>query len=257
MADNDDKKTTDDPSAPGFDPKPVQLGGESIVDRLMPYRKKIGIAILLGFAVWGAIAIVFYVRNSKREKNTAKMAQVLEVAQRQVRPEGEPAPTPDPNDPKKTPVTYASSKERAEAVLAELAKSGASVTPTYRASLLMQAGKVDEAIAEYRKAQDGTSLDAVLAREGLGIALETKARAEKDAAARQKGLEEALAVFTNMQPDEKGPRRAYALYHQGRILGLLGKTAEATDMLKKAKEVSGDGPLASQIDDRLASLGSS
>ena len=68
--------------------------------------------------------------------------------------------------------------------------------------------------------------------------------------------EEALAAFTAMQPDEKGPRRAYALYHQGRILGLLGKTAEATDAFKKAKELSGEGPLADQIDERLASLGS-
>src|SRR5689334_2340961 len=80
VADKDDKNTDEDAGKPGFDPKPVQLGGESIVDRLMPYRKKIGIAILLGFAVWGAIAIVFYLRNNRREKNTAKVAQVLEVA---------------------------------------------------------------------------------------------------------------------------------------------------------------------------------
>jgi hypothetical protein len=258
VADNDDKKTTDDASKPGFDPKPVQLGGESIVDRLMPYRKKIGILILLGFAVWGAIAIVIYIRNNKREKNTARIAHVLDVASREIRPAGEPEPTPDPAaDPKKKPITYTTNKERAEAVLAELAKTGASASPAYRGSLLIQAGKLDEAIAEYKKAQDGTSLDAVLAREGLGIAIETKAQAEKDAAARQKGLEDALAVFKNMQPDEAGPRRAYALYHQGRILGLLGKTAEATDMLKKAKEKSGEGPLTSQIDERLASLGAS
>ncbi len=258
VADNDDKKTTDEDAAkPGFDPKPVQLGGESIVDRLMPYRKKIGIMILLGFAVWGAIAIVIYIRNNKREKNTSRMAHVLDVAGRDVRPAGEPEPTPDPNDTKKKPITYPTNKERAEAVLAELAKTGANASPAYRGSLLIQAGKLDEAIAEYKKAQDGTSLDAVLAREGLGIAIETKAQAEKDAAARQKGLEDALAAFKNMQTDEKGPRYAYALYHQGRILGLLGKTAEATDILKKAKEKSGEGPLASQIDERLASLGAS
>jgi tetratricopeptide (TPR) repeat protein len=258
VADNDDKKSTDEDAAkPGFDPKPVHLGGESIVDRLMPYRKKIGIMILLGFAVWGAIAVVVYIRNNKREKNTSRMAHVLDVASRDVRAAGEPEPTPDPNDTKKKPITYTTNKERAEAVLAELAKSGASASPAYRGSLLIQAGKLDEAIAEYKKAQDGTSLDAVLAREGLGIAIETKAHAEKDAAARQKGLEEALAVFKNMQPDEKGPRHAYALYHQGRILSSLGKNAEATEILKKAKEKSGESPLSSQIDERLASLGAS
>ena len=263
MADKDDKKTSeDDAGKPGFDPKPVQLGGESIVDRLMPYRKKIGIAILLGFAVWGAIAIVFYIRNRGREKNTAKVASVLDVAQRQVKapadtPSIEPPAPPDPTDTKKKPITYATNKERADAVLAEMTKAGAKFSPAYRASLLVQAGKLDEAIAEYRKAPPGASLDSVLAREGLGIALETKAQAEKDAAARQKGLEEALAVFQSMQTDEKGPRHAYALYHQGRILSLLGKTAEATDAFKKAKEKSGEGALADQIDERLASLGAS
>src|SRR2546430_2409671 len=80
---------------------------------------------------------------------------------------------------------------------------------TYRASLLLQAGKLDDAISEYRKAQGLAGLDGVLAREGLGIALETKATQEKDASARQKGLEDALATFKAMQPDEKGPRAAY------------------------------------------------
>lgn len=255
MADNDDKNTTD-AGQPGFDPKPVQLGGESIVDRLMPYRYKIGLFFLLAFAVWGAIALVFTFRNNKREKNTTKVAQVLDVAQRQVTTE-EPPPA-DPNDVRKKPVTYKTNKERAEAVLAEMATSGASFSPTYKASILMQAGKLDEAIAEYRKGQDAKGLDGVLAREGLAIAIETKAQAETDAAVRQKGLEEALALFNTMQTDEAGPRRAHALYHQGRILSLLGKTAEALDAFTKAKEKSGDGnALTSQIEERLASLGAS
>jgi tetratricopeptide (TPR) repeat protein len=251
VADTDDKKTSDDVGKPGFDPKPVTLGGESIVDRLMPYRKKIGIAILLGFAVWGVIAVVFWLRNSKREKNTGKIIEVVSVAQREVRAAGT---EPDPNAPKAEP-TFTTNKERADAVLDAIVKSGATVSPTYKASLLMQAGKVDDAIAEYRKYTTGRTLDNVLAREGLGIALEAKAEKEKDAAARQKGLEEALTTFQTMQPDEKGPRRAYALYHQGRILSLLGKTAEAKAAFEKAKELGGPGPLADMIEERHATLG--
>src|SRR6185503_10758512 len=97
---------------------------------------------------------------------------------------------------------------------------GANANATFKASLLVQAGQLDDAIALYKKHQKGKTIDNVLAREGLGIALEMKAEAEKDAASRQKHLEEALAAFTSMQPDEKGPRYAYALYHQGRILAL-------------------------------------
>ncbi len=249
MADKDDKNS-DDAGKPGFDPKPVRLEGESIVDRLMPYRKKIFIAILLGFAVWGAIAVVFWIRNSKREKNTAKLVKVIDVAQREVRSPETPV---DPNA--KPEETFPSNKDRADGVLAALAKSGATVSPAYKGSLLMQAGKLDEAIAEYRKAQTGRSLDNVLAREGLGLALEAKAEKEKDAAARQKGLEEALSVFQTMQPDEKGVRRAYSLYHQGRVLGMLGKTAEAKAAFEKAKELGGESALADLIDERLATLG--
>lgn len=258
MADNDDKNTTEDASTPGFDPKPVTLGGESIVDRIMPYRKPIGIAVLFGLLIWGAIGAFLYIRNRGREKNTAKIAAVLDVASRQVKPADEPTTPPDPADTKKKPVTYPTNKDRADAVLAEINKSGAKVSAAYKGSLLIQGGKVDEAIAEYRKGENAKGIDGVLAREGLGIAIETKAHAEKDAAARQKGLEEALAVFQRMQTDENGPRYAHALYHQGRLLGLLGKTAEATEALKKAKEKSGQGgALNDQIDERLASLGAS
>ena len=98
----------------------------------------------------------------------------------------------------------------------------------------------------------------VLSREGLGIALETKALAEKDNAARQKGLEEALAAFTAEQPDEAGMRRAYALYHQGRIQQTLGKRAEAKALFEKAKAaVKNDHDLAELVEKRLAALGAS
>jgi hypothetical protein len=255
VADKDDKKDENDVGQPGFDPKPVQLGGESIVDRLMPYRKKILIAILLGFAVWGVIAVVFYFKNSKREKNTEKIASVLEVAGRDVRAPDPAAGSAAP--PAGAEPTFATNKDRAVAVIESIAKTGATTSPAHRGSLLMQAGQLDEAITEYKKGQVGRTLDNVLAREGLGIAIETKAEAEKDAGTRQRGLEEALAVFQTMQPDEKGPRRAYALYHQGRILDLLQKKAEAKAALEKAKELGGEGPLADLIDERLASLGAS
>jgi len=99
----------------------------------------------------------------------------------------------------------------------------------------------------------------VLSREGLGLALEAKASAEKDPAARQKGLEEALAAFNAMQPDEAGARRAYALYHQARIQLLLGKRADAKALFEKAKTANKDADreIADLIEKRLAALGAS
>ncbi len=179
------------------------------------------------------------------------MATVLEVGERRIR---EPGATPDPTKDKDT---FGDAKQRANALLDTLANEGTSAGGhAYRASLLVQAGKLDDAIAEYKAGQGQTGLDGVLDREGLGLAQEMKAEAEKDAATRQKGLEAALATFQAMQPDEKGPRRAFALYHQGRMLSLLGKTAEAKTVLDQAKELGKDNAeLAELIDQRLASLG--
>jgi tetratricopeptide (TPR) repeat protein len=251
VADKDDKNKTT-PAAtsakPGFDPKPVQLGGESVIERLVPYMKQIVIGILIIAAALTVVFTVRYFKERGRQQQTAKLAHVIDISQRQVRA-GEP-------DPKAKEPTFATNKERAAAILAELDKQGAKVTTgVYRAAMLVQADKLDEAIAEYRKNQTGKTLDNVLAREGLGIALEMKAEREKDAAARQKGLEEALAAFQAMQPDDKGPRYAYALYHQGRVLALLGKNAEAKTALEKAKELGKDSKLPELIDERLAGLG--
>ena len=255
MAAKDDKKQTGDskkdPAKPGFDPKPVQLGGESLLERLLPYMKQI-VYVLVGISI--IIAIVFTVRYFKekgREKGTTKLVKVLEIADREVKDPSEPA------DPKAKEPTFASQKERAEAVIAALSKEGATATVSYKASMLMQAGKVDEAIAEYKKGENAKGLDGVLSREGLGIAIETKALAEKDAAARQKGLEDALAVFQKMQPDEKGPRAAYAFYHQGRLLAQLQRAAEARTAFEKAKELGAGSELPGLIEERLAMLGGS
>jgi len=248
-----DKKNKDPEGEQPFDPKPVRVGGESIVDRLMPHRMKILAIIIAGFAVYGVIAIVIHFRDKKREKHTDELAAVLDVAERKVRPPGK-APDPKDRDP-----GFGDAKERANAILSELAKQGdAAAGPAFKASQLVTAGKLDDAIATYRQGATVPGPDGVLAREGLGLALEMKATAkEADAATRQKGLEEALAAFKSMQPDDKGPGAGYAHYHQGRILVLLGKKDEAKAEFQKAKDIGKDKDpdLAELVDMRLAMLG--
>jgi hypothetical protein len=262
VADQNDK-TSDkakEPAAAGarFDPKPVNVGGESLVDRLYPHRKKIGLFIATGAVIWGIVAVVIHFKDAGAEKSTDKLAAVLDLGTREIKaPEpagsgaGSAAPAPSSD-------TFPDVKARANALLDALAKQGTDAAgPVYRASLLMQAGKLDDAIAEYKRADGLTGLDGVLAREGLGLAQEQKAEDPKlDAATRQKGLEDALSTFQTMQPDDKGPRRDFALYHQGRIQVLLGKTADAKASFDKAKELAKTDPeLAELVDERLASLG--
>jgi len=240
-----------DPSKP-LEPKVQHIGGESIVDRLLPHMKKIIIAII-GVAV---VLSAYYGwrswREHQQEQQTDKLASVLGVGTRPLLPPNLP---PDPN----RPPGYTSEKERATAALAELAKqdAGDAIGHVYRGGLLLDAGKLDEAIAELRQAETADGINGALARESLGIALETKATAEKDPAARQKGLEGALQTFVAMQRDPLGPRYAYALYHQGRIQQTLGKKAEAKALYEKAKEIGGATELAGLIEQRLATLGAS
>lgn len=243
-------------AGPRFDPKPVNVGGESLVDRLYPHRKKIGLFILTGAVIWGVVGVVIHFKDAGAEKATDKLAAVLDLGDKPVKapePAGSAgsaaAPALD---------SYPDVKTRANALLDALAKQGTHVAgPVYRASLLVQAGKLDDAIAEYKRAQGELGIDGVLAREGLGLAQEQKAEDPKnDAKTRQDGLQEALATFQGMQPDENGPRRDFALYHQGRIQVLLGKTGDAKTSFDKAKELAKTDPeLAELVEQRLASLG--
>jgi tetratricopeptide (TPR) repeat protein len=237
-----------------FDPKPVTVGGDSLIDRLYPHRKKIAIFIATALVLWGIIAIVIHFKDAKAEKATDKIAYVLDLGQEPIGSAAEPAGS----DSATPPPAFTDAKDRANKLLDALAKMGTDAAgPVYRASLLVQAGKLDDAIAEYKRGQGQLGIDGVLAREGLGLAEEQKAEDPKnDATTRQKGLEEALATFESMQPEENGPRRDFSLYHQGRILALLGKTAEAKTAFDKAKELAKNDPeLADLVDERLASLG--
>lgn len=240
-----------DVSTPAEPPKPVHIGGESLLDRLLPHMKQIIIAIAVLSVVLVVIFMIRYFQERGQVAATGKLDQILEVAREPIRGKDE---KPDPQKP-----SFGDTKERGGAVLAEVAKQGTNVTGhAFRAGQLMDAGKVDDAIAEYRQGVGDKTIEGVLCREGLGLALEAKAMVEKDTAARQKGLEEALAAFAAMQPDEAGLRHAYALYHQGRIQQLTGKRAEAKALFEKTKAaVKNDHDLADLVEKRLAALGAS
>jgi tetratricopeptide (TPR) repeat protein len=251
MAESEPKSEPKDVSKPKEPPKPVHIGGESLVDRILPYIKH----IIIGALVLAAVVIVvlgfLWWKERGEMKATEKIAEVQRLAQRPVMFPGTPKDDKNPG--------FADPADRAKAILAELSKQDAEPPGhAYKAGLLLEAGDVDKAIEEYRKGQTAEGLEGVLCREGLGIALEAKAAAEKDAAAKSKLLEEALAVFQRMQPAEKGPRRVYALYHQGRVQAVLGKTADAKTSFEKANELLQSEPrheLRALVQKRLAALG--
>lgn len=257
MAAKDDDKPAKPakPAEPRKPPEPVNIGGESFLDRIRPHMKQISVVLIGVVVIIGVVSVFRSCDDDKKIETTEQVSSLLDVARRPIRGKDE---KPDPKKP-----SFADAKERAMTLLATPGIDAAG--PCFRAGLLVDAGKLDDAIAEYKKAGTGTgvatgkTIEAVLCREGLGLALEAKAASEKDPTARQKGLEDALAAFAAEQPDENGLRRAWALYHQGRIQLLAGKRADAKASFDAAKTANKDGDreLSDLIDKRLAMLGAS
>ncbi len=256
MAKTKDSEITTEPAksgakAPAKGPTPVHIGGETILDRLLPHIKKIAIGAGVVAVVLGAIFGYRWWRDRARGKTTAQLTRALDVAAREVE-------KPDPNakpDPDQKP-TFPTYQDRANAVVAELNKGAGDVTsPVYKGSLLLDAGKLDEAAAAFRSASGRNDLQGALAREGLGYVEEAKARAATDPTQHQQHLEAALAAFRAVQPAETGLHKDYALYHEGRILEIMQKKAEAIAAYEKALEVAPESDLESEINNRLANLG--
>jgi tetratricopeptide (TPR) repeat protein len=230
----------------------VAIGPDSFIDRVQPHIAKIAVGMIALFVVLGGWVGWRWWKHRGETKDTVQLAQALDIAQRDV-----VAPGDQPTPPTSTDVTYPSDKERAEAALGALArvkKVGGPLTDLDRAALLMDAGKLDDAGKAYQAISGQPGLDGVLAREGLGYVAEARAALTKDAAEQQKLLEQALAAFKSMQPDDDGPRRDYALYDQARILDQMNRHAEARDLLNQALELAPQSEIAPDIKARLALL---
>jgi hypothetical protein len=236
----DEKKSEDK----GVAPKAVHIGGESLIDRVLPHLKKIMVgSVILAVVLTGVFAVKWW-RERKREKATQGIAIVLELANR---------PVIAKPDPKIAIPSFTSTKDRAAAVLAALDSEGVDLGPSFRAGFLLDNGQYDAAIAEYESCRSRDDIQGVLCREDLGIAQEAMALAG-DASGKQAGFEKALETFKTMQPDDQGPRYAYALYHQGRLNITLTKFDDARALLEKAKALAANTDLATLINRRLETI---
>jgi tetratricopeptide (TPR) repeat protein len=250
MADEGKKKSASKSTAEeqpaGLNPTPVYIGGESIADRIIPHIKK----ILIGVVIVAVIVTIFFTvrwfQRNKAEKSTDAVISAVTEGRRDIE-EPDLTKEPDPDEP--VEVTYASRAERAEAVLTSLKKAKGdprSGVAMLEAGALLEAGRLDEAEAAYKKLSGKQGLEGVVAREALGFVAEARP-----------DLPAALEAFRAMQPDDAGPRRAFALYHEGRILAQMGKKDEARKAfdaaLDKSKEV-GESMLTEMVEARLIQL---
>lgn len=241
----------------GIDPTPVYIGGETFADRIVPHLKKILGVIGIVVVIVGAYLLYGVWRDRKATQQTTALLAAIDVATKPVEP---PAVVPGDAGVAEPPPegTYATEAERAEAALARLRKvegDPRDAAKLLEADLLFDAGDLDGAERAYGAIANRRGVEGAVAREGLGFVAEARAQAlEGDA--KTAALEQALAAFRAVQPDEEGPRREHALYHEARILAQLGKKDEAKAAFEKAlaaaQEAGSD--IASLIELRLVQL---
>src|SRR5258705_11323542 len=93
-----------------------------------------------------------------------------------------------------------------------------------------------------------------VAREGLALSIEAKALAEKDATARNAGLDRALAEYKQLQPDEKGYYHDVAVYHQARVLSLKGDKKGAAALFQEIVDKMPSSSIVGEARERLPLL---
>jgi tetratricopeptide (TPR) repeat protein len=233
------------------------------VNAIRPHATKI--ALLLGGVLVVVIGLAIWTTWSARKAARATQAfgQLIAATGARVEEAGPQIELGDPNNPtvslqKPEHKTFAERAQKALELLPTLPLEGevADRAKLVEAGLLYDVGKYDEAVAAYRAFLDAGPMPelAARAREGVGYALEAKALAQTDAAARNAGLDEALAAFAQVAGGEKQPLYAVGLYHQARIKALKGDKAGAMELYKKALEHAPTPDLTEEINNRLALL---
>ncbi len=247
-----------------------QSKGQELLDRLRPYAMRI--TVMMTIIVVGFIGFITYRwwTDRKEREATSLYFQAADLARRQVVPKDESDTDKGDDDddsanqPEKPP-TFDSIDDQANAELAAVKKLDSEAGGTHvatqgdmvEARALLDTGKYDEAEGLYRAYVKHAPNDVVktIAREGIGYALEAKAMAQTDPSARQAGLKAALEAFKQMQPEEKGPRWLYALYHEARLSATLGDNARAAELYQKILDSEPTTDVESLATARLAMLG--
>jgi hypothetical protein len=225
---------------------------------IAPYRNKI--LALLATVIVVLLAVGIYGWWSKQRETAATLGFQRAVETAQARVTGsDPVPALDLPGTPADETTFKTSLEKHQATLAALdqLQDGSSVAKhagLLRAGVLYDLGRFDEAAAAYREVAGLGGALAMIGREGVGLSLEAKALAEKDANARTAGLDAALAEYKQLQPEDKGFYRDMALYHQGRILALKGDKPGAIALFKELTQKFASSPQAREARTRLELL---
>lgn len=243
----------------------------STPDRLSDFvaknQKNLGIAaglVALGLTAFGGFA---YFGEKKREHASAELAQAFAALDaRIVTPEQAKSPPPGEGNSdgnRDDGPTYGSTDERAEAALAKLEsveKNYPRTGPGYlaqftRATVLMQQGKFDDALAAYAKVKETPLGKADLevglrAAEGIGAVHEAMALHNPEKKAAELGA--ALVAYKELIDSDALGFAELGQYHTARVYEQQGETDKAKDLYRalvtKLTKPAEDHPLHTYLE---------
>jgi predicted negative regulator of RcsB-dependent stress response len=222
---------------------------DKLFKRVEPYARAIGImtvtAAVLVALVWGVMSWM----EHKSQAATEAFGRVVRVYEAELQTGDEP-----PKSDEENPVPhYKTEKDRADATLRELdefdKKYGRSATADeatlFRAGVLYDLGRLDDAAVSYEKFIKGAHPSPLLlaAKEGLGLVRE-----------QQNKLDEALALYQELEPKTGDFYRDRALWDEARVWTKKGDKKKAADRLKELVAKTPTSPLKDEAQTQIAQL---
>lgn len=215
-------------------------------ERVRPFAR--GIAwVLIGFV---AVVAIVSVGTSWMERRAEGATEAFGRALRLYEAELVGDPTAPKDKPDDSVPRYKTAKERAEATLAELDKlppAAAKNARLFRAGVLYDLERYDEARAAYAAAAEGAPPEiAAVAREGIALCAEQAGK-----------LDEAIVLYEKVAPRGDKATEFYrdrALIGAARLLEKKGEKAGAIERYKELVAKHQSSPLREDAQNRLAVL---
>jgi predicted negative regulator of RcsB-dependent stress response len=226
---------------------------ERAYEVVKPHTSTIGAGLLAMVVVIAGFWIVTALRDGAREDATEMFGHAVKMYDADLLAADAKPDAEAEGEVKR----FKTAEERANAVLAELdalqkkhsLSRVAKEAQLVRAGVLFDLGKYGDAEAAYRKFLDDTSKDdpmRMLAREGIGLSLESRNE-----------LDKALAAYKEMEPREGDVMRDRVLFDEARVLAKKGDRAGAEKAYKDILAKSPASTLRDEIQNRLTELSGS
>lgn len=222
---------------------------DRVFKAIEPYARAIGImtitAGVLIAVVWGVMSWM----EKKAQAATEAFGHAVRVYEAELQTTDEPPKTDEENAVPR----FKTEKERAEATLRELDEfdkkyghsSTADEATLFRAGVYYDLGRVDDAAGAYEKYIKSAHPSPLLptAKEGLGLCKEQQGK-----------LDEALALYKQLEPKTGDFYRDRALWNEARVLAKKGDKKQAADRLKELVAKVPSSPLKDEAQTQIAQL---